>query len=525
MSSFYINTSSFTSHNIHKLSHYVISKPGIYTLTENIVIGDLQYDKEKSILDFDSYCAIQINCSNVILDLNHFSISTTDNYIIKRNFFKLIDCNHHHTITIKNGSLYNTSGYCIYANDCSYLNINDVRLYDYMRTGIHLNQCSNVHIKRCRLLYSKKHTPIPTKYYMLHDLYKSLHRILGDNNLQQYHCCAHKYLDKIKLKTILENYRNKQCDKYITYQDVHDSIVNGIYCNGYNININDIHIHKIYSKPISYNGIGYQNNFIIKDCNKNNFIIKDCNNYIINWDHLYHNGKCECDLYNFIIAKAQLFITTLLLPSHLYNINELHLTHYSECSIPQNNLCYCKKNINIYGEYNYSNCGLYLLNIKKGRISNCNIKDITSYNSKYSQGVYLYNCANLSLKQIYVSKIKAFGGNSIGYFVNNCNYCSTFRCIVRKCISSNIGQHLYNLVSYGTYITPDCSNIHFHKILSYKHYSPLPSILCSVCNHYIKHYHKYHNTIQKIIYHGLSKKDYYKHHHKHTHCHSHHHQH
>ena len=246
MSTFYINASSFTSYNINKLTHYIINKPGIYTLTENIILGDLTYDTCNSILDFDSYCAIQINCSNVILDLNNFSISTTDNYIIKRNFFKLIDCKHHHTITIKNGSLYNTSGYCIYANDCTYLNINDVHIYDYMRTGIHLHQCSNVHIKRCRLLYSKKHTPLPTKYYMLHDLYKSLHQILGDNNLQQYHCCTNKYLDKIKLKTILKNYRNKQCDKYITYHDVHDSIVNGLYISGYNININDIHVNKIY---------------------------------------------------------------------------------------------------------------------------------------------------------------------------------------------------------------------------------------------------------------------------------------
>ena len=37
----------------------------------------------------------------------------------------------------------------------------------------------------------------------------------------------------------MENYRNKQCDKYITYHDVNDSIVNGLYISGYNINIDD----------------------------------------------------------------------------------------------------------------------------------------------------------------------------------------------------------------------------------------------------------------------------------------------
>lgn len=157
-----------------------ITKPGLYRLIENIVFDpNPEYDYLPSpeqikkniypvlrgpfVLGF--FAAITVECDDVTIDLNNFSIVQSHKFYLKQRFFNTIEISRSPFITgqgpgnfgsnnnlirkcfIKNGKLGLTSHNAIHGNNCENVSIENLVITDFEVGGISLNGVKNCFMK------------------------------------------------------------------------------------------------------------------------------------------------------------------------------------------------------------------------------------------------------------------------------------------------------------------------------------------------------------------------------------------
>lgn len=216
---------------------YIIDKPGYYILTEDIIFNpnspyskysDCICQSEPVILDnnFDwmptyeqskegrkyahssfflgFYSAINVESSNVIIDLNNFSIRQHKLHALQQRFFQTIQLNNSpfiinqgptksfsdsgfietENIIIKNGFIGLSSHYGIHGNNNKNVVLDNLNITDFECGGVSFNHIQNLVMLNVNIFRNRKDTPVSANYSILR--------------------CAKLYLQKID-KNILEN--------------------------------------------------------------------------------------------------------------------------------------------------------------------------------------------------------------------------------------------------------------------------------------------------------------------------------
>ena len=158
---------------------YIISKPGIYVLTENIIlepnidnfcfpeVTEAPNSIGPFILGF--FAGIIIQTRNVILDLNKFTIKQSDKFYLLQRFFSIIELNNtpfipkqgpgnfgnniikSSNIIIKNGNIGLSSHHAIHGNGNSNIIMEDLNINDFEVAGIALNGVKNLFCNRIEI--------------------------------------------------------------------------------------------------------------------------------------------------------------------------------------------------------------------------------------------------------------------------------------------------------------------------------------------------------------------------------------
>lgn len=199
-----LSQSDFTS------GTYLINQPGVYRLAEDIVFNpnsrwsyDLSGNRTDTGLDwfptptqlvsgggpyddkafrFGFFAAIVITATNVVLDLNGYTLSQHPEHALQQRFFSLIEVSsapfppqtgpatfsdiiyHGSNIVIRNGHLGKNSHHSIHGNDAQNMIIEDLTIENYEVAGISLNTVSNVMIKNVVLNGNNKNVPVTGNY-------------------------------------------------------------------------------------------------------------------------------------------------------------------------------------------------------------------------------------------------------------------------------------------------------------------------------------------------------------------------
>jgi hypothetical protein len=191
-----------------KYGTYLIERSGYYYLTEDIVFIPNKYYRSKGGRDFlptpeqrkgkyshssfilGFYSAININTSNVIIDLNGYSISQHKLYCLQQRFFQVIQLNNSpfifgqgpsgtfakdgfiktENIVIKNGTIGLTSHYCIHGNDNKNVLIENLTCKHFESGGIALNNVDNLVMSNVKIKNNRLDTPVLATYSILRSL-------------------------------------------------------------------------------------------------------------------------------------------------------------------------------------------------------------------------------------------------------------------------------------------------------------------------------------------------------------------
>ena len=177
-----------------KNGSYLINQPGQYILNENIIFhpnpdNDFQptkdqYDKYNPskgfILGF--FAVFVIETTNVIFDLNGFTIQCSNEFLLKQRFCALIELASSPFIpkqgpadfgksiisakncTIKNGCLGQVSHHGIHGNGMMNIKLIDLTFKDYEVAGISLNGGKNIIIENCHLEGNSVNVPTLSNY-------------------------------------------------------------------------------------------------------------------------------------------------------------------------------------------------------------------------------------------------------------------------------------------------------------------------------------------------------------------------
>ena len=163
------------------LGTYRITEPGYYILTENVEFNPTHQFPLKSQegtypigkngpYHLGFFAAITIECSDVILDLNGFSITQSTRHSLLQRFFSIVELasspfipkqgphsftNNIHSAKhclIMNGSLLNSSHHGIHGNLNKDVVLHDLDIHDFEVAGIALNGADNVVISNSSLM-------------------------------------------------------------------------------------------------------------------------------------------------------------------------------------------------------------------------------------------------------------------------------------------------------------------------------------------------------------------------------------
>lgn len=157
---------------------YRIKRPGIYVLRENILFNPnnlFPTDSQKDIYPTGKngayhlgfFAAITVECDEVIIDLNGYSITQSRRHNLLQRFFSIIELasspfipkqgphSFSNTLSsankclIMNGSLINSSHHGIHANNAHNIVIHNLRILDFEVAAIALNGSTNSVISQC----------------------------------------------------------------------------------------------------------------------------------------------------------------------------------------------------------------------------------------------------------------------------------------------------------------------------------------------------------------------------------------
>lgn len=181
---------------------YRITVPGAYVLTEDITFhpdnftpsGD-EYSGRAYSLGF--FAAITIETSNVMLDLNGFTLSQSRLHNLQQRFFALIELADQPflpsqgpsnfgeqldpatQVWIRNGVLGKSSHHGIHGNNNTNIRIKNICIEDFEVAGIALNGCNNVTVEQCRIGPASQSVPVGASYSQSRFLLPILEKIPG----------------------------------------------------------------------------------------------------------------------------------------------------------------------------------------------------------------------------------------------------------------------------------------------------------------------------------------------------------
>lgn len=299
---------------------YIITEPGYYYLTEDIVFNPNHND---NLHPFDSgfpyphqtiynhprfqlgfFAAIIIQTNNVIFDLNNFTLSQHPIHALKQRFFALLELAskpfipnqgpHNfgsplepaHHLVIKNGTLGLNSHHGIHGNENHDVLIENVIFKDFEVAAISLNHASNITINQCQILHNRHDVPVKgifSNAVFIRPYIKEL--LLTDPNAQ--------LLPHLDIKTIdyqLDDLLKKTYDYVIHHQTK--------YYPYYNLIINQTGLIDgpsygilIHSQGVAINGFAKKDEFRSKDIIITNNLIKGIHNHTIEIPAIKYNNK------------------------------------------------------------------------------------------------------------------------------------------------------------------------------------------------------------------------------------------
>lgn len=170
-----------------------ITQPGYYILTENIVFNPVNLFPSKDQITkypigkngpfhLGFFAAITIECDNVIIDLNGYSIRQSKRHNLLQRFFSCIELANspfipkqgpHSFISnfksannclIANGYLEESSHHGIHGNSNSKIAIHNLKITNFEVAGIALNGATNSIISECTILGKNKDIPVVSSF-------------------------------------------------------------------------------------------------------------------------------------------------------------------------------------------------------------------------------------------------------------------------------------------------------------------------------------------------------------------------
>jgi len=172
---------------------YRIKTPGIYVLRENIVFNPTFLFPQESHKDeyptgkngpyhLGFFAAITVECENVIIDLNGYSIIQSKRHNLLQRFFSIIELasspfipkqgphaftdaiQSANTCLIMNGSLLNSSHHGVHGNNAHNIVLYNLVIHDFEVAGIALNGSTDSVLSHCNLRGRKSDIPILSSF-------------------------------------------------------------------------------------------------------------------------------------------------------------------------------------------------------------------------------------------------------------------------------------------------------------------------------------------------------------------------
>ena len=186
---------------------YRITTPGAYVLTENIVFHPDNFTPTGERYSGGAYhlgffAAITIETSDVLLDLNGFTLSQSKLHNLQQRFFALIELADQpflpsqgpsdfgeqldaaKRVWIRNGILGKSSHHGIHGNNNTSIHIKNICIEDFEVAGIALNGCNDVTVEQCRIGPSSKKVPVAAAYSQSRFLLPILQQLPGTSILR-----------------------------------------------------------------------------------------------------------------------------------------------------------------------------------------------------------------------------------------------------------------------------------------------------------------------------------------------------
>lgn len=238
-----------------KYGTYIIKKPGLYILDEDIVFDpnpkhdwfptkrQLQEEYSHSAFFLGFFAAITIESSHVVINLNGHCIRQSKMHALQQRFFQTIQLNNSPFIIkqgpsgtfadsgiyeskfiwIKNGSLGLTSHYCVHGNNNSYVLIENVQMHDFETGAIAANRIDHLVVRGCKLLGTRMDTPVTAMYSVLRNIL-IIFRKSGITELMDYkfrNRSGYEIFKQLNIlhDTVLENYKKSGYKHVLSRED------------------------------------------------------------------------------------------------------------------------------------------------------------------------------------------------------------------------------------------------------------------------------------------------------------------
>ena len=285
---------------------YRITRPGTYILTEDIVFNPNRYDDYKPRADQDItyprshgyvlgfFAAITIEATNVIVDLNGYSISLHDNFNLIQRFCALIELASSpfvpkqgpanfgtsivsaQNVIIKNGTLGQVSHHGIHGNGCKNILIENIEFKDFEVAAISINGGENITVNNCKIRHVNTKIKVLSSYS--HAKF-GLPKIKQINKQRQIKLYLHTHYDDIslyeieyKLETEINRFEKRlqmgfpaSDSMFYNSSGYYDGNVYGIVFNSFGVVVGDF-------KPMRTDAVVGNKNITIKNTSIENII-------------------------------------------------------------------------------------------------------------------------------------------------------------------------------------------------------------------------------------------------------------
>ena len=248
---YYLDNTLFTN------GTYRITKPGTYILSEDIIFNPNRYDgyrprpdqselypkSQGYILGF--FAAITIETTNVVLDLNGFSIKLHDDFNLRQRFCALIELastpfipkqgpanfgsaiKSANNVVIKNGLLGQVSHHGIHGNNCKNILIENVEFKNFEVAAISINGGEYITVNNCRVLHINRHINVLSTYSHAKFGLPKIKEIIKNSKEPLY---LETHYDKIPLTIIQSNIENA-INKFEKHVDMNFPVCDSIFHN------------------------------------------------------------------------------------------------------------------------------------------------------------------------------------------------------------------------------------------------------------------------------------------------------